>query len=309
MSETFYISDEKLGFSLNKKTNTPTIGQITDGGAFEKSLINRCSSITNGCEIISIDNNQIIGLDYNNAVKKIKSIKNRPIEITVKSPKSSITKISTKEMDRISKETTENALRDLAKSQLEKKENIISSDESDTDDSYMNMSDNNYVSVKEYNKIEEKCRMQELKIMNTEISFNDEMKYFSNKLNPILDINDIILQIDNLRNKINKSNTNMLTSREIKESQSKVNKEFNDIIKNIDIFKKQIEYHGIIVLIDNYIDNTTIIINKYNNYLIIKFIIKFWFEWFQFISMIILLIFIYSNIYPIVMYSFSSFLS
>ena len=89
-----------------------------------------------------------------------------------------------KEMNKISKDTTENALRDLAKSQLEKKENIISSDESDTDDSYTNMSDNNYVSVKEYNKIEEKCRMQELKIMNTEISFNDEMKYFSNKFPP-----------------------------------------------------------------------------------------------------------------------------
>tara|TARA_B100001094_G_scaffold332137_1_gene402954 strand:- start:7172 stop:8071 length:900 start_codon:yes stop_codon:yes gene_type:complete len=293
MSETFYISDEKLGFTLNKEKNTPTIGKITEGGAFEKNLIDRCSSITNGCEIISIDNNQIIGLDYDNAVKKIKSIKNRPVEITIKSPKSSISKISTKEMNKISKETTENALRDLAKSQLEKKENIISSDESDTDDSYTNMSDNNYVSVKEYNKIEEKCRMQELKIMNTEISFNDEMKYFSNKLNPILDINDIILQIDNLRNKINKSNTNMLTSREIKECQSKVNKEFNDIIKNIDIFKKQIEYHGIIVLIDNYIDNTKIIINKHNNYLIIKFIIKFWFEWFQFISVILVGIMFY----------------
>ena len=66
---------------------------------------------------------------------------------------------------------------------------------------------------------------------------------------------------------------------------------------------------GCQILVDNYIEKITYDFNKFNNRLKIFILLKKVIEWFQFISMIILLIFIYSNIYPIVMYSFSSLLS
>ena len=66
---------------------------------------------------------------------------------------------------------------------------------------------------------------------------------------------------------------------------------------------------GCQILVDNYIEKITDDFNNFNNRLKIFILVKKVIEWFQFISMIILIIFIYSNIYPIVMYSFSSLLS
>ena len=58
--ETYYISDGKLGFKLSKTAKTPTIESITSGGALEKKLIDECSSITIGSEILSGNNESCI---------------------------------------------------------------------------------------------------------------------------------------------------------------------------------------------------------------------------------------------------------
>ena len=70
---TIKINDKKLGFTLDKNKSTPTIEKITVGGALETELIESCSQIIPGCEIYSINDECIIGLNYDYAMKKIKS--------------------------------------------------------------------------------------------------------------------------------------------------------------------------------------------------------------------------------------------
>ena len=137
--ETFTIKDNKLGFKLDKTKQTPTISNISTGGSLEKGLIETCSTISVNSEIIKINEEFIVGLNYEEAMGKFKSYTERPIKITIKTPEKviSIRKISMQEMEKISKETTEKSLRDLVKSEIDKKENsyslydISSSDEDD----------------------------------------------------------------------------------------------------------------------------------------------------------------------------------
>ena len=299
--ETYYISDGKLGFKLSKTAKTPTIESITSGGALEKKLIDECSSITIGSEILSVNNESFIGLSHTEATKKIKSFIERPIEITIKSMErvSPIRKITSEEMDKISKEETQKALKHLAKSQLELEYISDSSDEEDLL-VYKKLQD-------EVDKLNERYRMLEFKRMNMEIELTDEILSIKKVHEPLILINDYILTANKFYDNENHYYNN--SSKEISIKLKKVEKNFIESLKLINEGKKNINYMGCQILVDNYIEKITNDFNNFNNRLKIFILVKKVIEWFQFISMIILLIFIYSNIYPIVMYSFSSLLS
>lgn len=299
--ETYYISHGKLGFKLSKTAKTPTIESITSGGALEKKLIDECSSITIGSEILSVNNESFIGLSHTEATKKIKSFIERPIEITIKSMErvSPIRKITSEEMDKISKEETKKALKHLAKSQLEL-EYISDSSDEEEQVTYNKLQD-------EVDQLNERYRMLEFKRMNMEIELTDEILSIKKVHEPLILINDYILTANKFYDNENQYYNN--SSKEISIKLKKVEKDFIESLKLINGGKKNINYMGCQILVDNYIEKITNDFNNFNNRLKIFILVKKVIEWFQFISMIILLIFIYSNIYPIVMYSFSSLLS
>lgn len=275
--ETFVISKEKLGFKLDKSELTPTISYITPGGALENILIDKCSSISIGDEIIMINGQSIVGFNYERAMSKIKNCTSRPIELVIKSNKinSPIRKITTEEMNKISEDTTKQALRDLAKSQLEK-DNSESSDDN-------------------YDKIEEKLRMLEFEKMNMEIELNEEITSIKKVHDPIILINDHILTA----NKFYDTNYNYFnhSSSDISIKLKKIENHFNNSIKLINQGKKKINYMGHIILIDTYIKKITIDFNRFYNRQKQILIIQKFIEWFQFMSMILVPIIIYTYYY------------
>ena len=304
--ETYYIFDSKLGFKLSKTAKTPTIESITPGGALEQKLINDCSSITIGSEILTVNNESFVGLTYTEATNKIKSYIERPIEITISSPKrvSPIRKITPEEMDRISKEETQKALKNLVKNQLdasnEKKE------ESDSSDDDYDKRDVHKLEC-EIDKLEEKCRALEFQKMNTEIESTEEISCIKKVHEPLILINDYILSA----NKFYDVEIAFISSssKEIISKFEKIEKDYNESLKLINEGKKNINYMGCQILVDTYIKRITYDFNKFNNRLKIFILIKKIIEWFQFISLIILMIIMYINFQPIIVYTFDSFLS
>jgi len=270
--ETFYINDAKLGFKLDKNTQTPTINNITIGGALEKELIESCSTISLGSEIITINSESIIGLNYEQAMAKIKSFNERPIEMSIRSPKkvSPIKKISSEEMNKISKQATQEALQNLVKYQLDKDES-----EEDSDDDFRD------------DKLEEKYRMLEFQKMNIEIELNKEILSIKKVHEPLILINDYILTA----NKFYDINHNYFydSSREITNNLQKIKKDFNESLKLINEGKKNINYMGCQILVDTYIEKITFDFNKLNFKLTKLILFKNIIEWFQFISIIIIL--------------------
>ena len=286
--ETYYINDIKLGFKLSKTAETPTIEIITPGGALENKLINECSSITVGSEVISVNNESCVGLSYTEASDKIKSFNERPIEITISSPKkvSSIRKITSEEMDKISKEETHQALKNLAKSQLEK---TYDSESSDNDEEYID-------------KLDEKYRMLEFKKMNIEIELTEEISAIKKVHEPIILMNDCILTA----NKFYDIETWFLinnSSNEIYIKLDKIEKDFYKSLKLMNEGKKNILYMGCQILVDTYIEQITSDFNKFINKVKKIILFKKFIEWFQFISLIIIIIYIYINFNSIIIYA------
>lgn len=290
--ETYYINDAKLGFKLSKTAKTPTIESITRGGALETKLINECSSITIGSEILTVNNECFLGLSYGEASDKIKSFIERPIEITISSPKrvSPIHKITPEEMDRISKEETQKALKNLVKSQIDLSKEKDESDSSDDDyEKECKLQD-------KIDTLEEKYRALEFRKMNMEIDFNEEITSIKKVHEPLIIINDYILTANKFYNNNNK-NYLYDSSKEISIKLKKVEKEFNQSLKLINQGNKNINYMGCQILVDAYIEKITTDFNKFNNKLKQQLIIKKIIEWFQFISMITLPIIIYTYYY------------
>jgi len=305
--ETYYIYDSKLGFKLSKTAKTPTIESITPGGALENKLINDCSSITIGSEILTVNNESFVGLSYTQATNKIKSYNERPIEITISSPKrvSPISKITPEEMDRISKEETKKALKDLVKSQLDASNKKKKEESESSDDDYDKR--DVYKLESEIDKLEEKCRALEFMKMNTEIESTEEISSIKKVHEPLIIINDYILTA----NKFYDVEIEFISSssKEIINKLEKIEKDYNESLKLINEGKKNINYMGCQILVDTYIEKITYDFNKFNNRVKLYILIKKIIEWFQFISLIILLIIMYINFQPIIVYTFDSFLS
>ena len=163
--------------------------------------------------VYSINDECIIGLNYDYAMKKIKSFTERPVELKIKSPivnidnnnnpKNLTHKVSVEEMEKISKVTTEKAIRDLVKSEIEKK-NEYNSDEDQYDSSstksLIDFEEDypRYISIEKYEKLEREIYNLKLEKTNIEISRKDDIKLLEDKLEPFLYINDIILGINSI---------------------------------------------------------------------------------------------------------------
>ena len=303
-SSIIIIHDKKLGFTLDKTKITPTIEKITKNGALEKELINNCSTIISGCEIESIGGESIIGLNYEYALSKIKSFTERPIEVVIKHPnnktkekkdiQSVIPKftessmlhpqISVQEMDEISQKTTKQALKDLVQFGLDKKNKELSdSDEESLDE-------NEYISIEKYNKLENDIHLLRLEKTNMELCYNEELETIKQQLSNYTNINDALQNIQGLEQKLYydyKSSS--------KESKCQLNRliiEYKNNIKICDIYLDNINY-GISYCIKEYIDNKNKKITRYERITNIKIFIKYYFEWFQTISIILLAFTVY----------------
>ena len=100
---------------------------------------------------------------------------------------SPIRKITSEEMDKISKEETKKALKHLVKSQLELEYISDSSDEEDLQVTYNKLQD-------EVDKLNERYRMLEFKRMNMEIELTDERKLELNQASQLLTTQILALQ-------------------------------------------------------------------------------------------------------------------
>ena len=301
-SSVFIIHDKKLGFTLDKTKTTPTIEKITKNGALEKELIENCSTIISGCEIESIGGESIIGLNYEYALSKIKSFTERPIEIVIKHPNDKETKdtqpiipqftkssmlhpkISVQEMDEISQKTTKQALKDLVQFELDKKNKEFSdSDEESLDE-------HEYISIEKYNKLENDIHLLRLEKTNIELCYNEELETIKQQLSNYTNINDALQNIQGLEEKLYydyKSSS--------KESKCQLNRliiEYKNNIKICDIYLDNINY-GISYCIKEYINNKNKKITRYERITNIKIFIKYYFEWFQTISIILLAFTVY----------------
>ncbi|MBH10073.1 MAG: hypothetical protein CMG74_06950 [Candidatus Marinimicrobia bacterium] len=295
---TIKINDKKLGFTLDKNKSTPTIEKITVGGALETELIESCSQIIPGCEIYSINDECIIGLNYDYAMKKIKSFTERPVELKIKSPivnidnnnnpKNLTNKVSVEEMEKISKVTTEKAIRDLVKSEIEKK-NEYNSDEDQYDSSstksLIDFEEDypRYISIEKYEKLEREIYNLKLEKTNIEISRKDDIKLLEDKLEPFLYINDIILGI----NSFDLTNKKISGSKQLTNKLNDINKNYSNYILELDEYISKIEYYGLKVGFTDYIEKMNKKIEKYNKYTKIKINYIYYFELVQFICTII----------------------
>lgn len=75
------IYDKRLGFTLDKTKLTPTIDKITPGGALERESIENCYDITKGTQLMTIGGYDVMNMNYDETVEKIKSLNERPLTV------------------------------------------------------------------------------------------------------------------------------------------------------------------------------------------------------------------------------------
>ena len=192
--------------------------------------------------------------------------------------------ISVQEMDEISQKTTKQALKDLVQFGLDKKNKELSdSDEESLDE-------NEYISIEKYNKLENDIHLLRLEKTNMELCYNEELETIKQQLSNYTNINDALQNIQGLEQKLHydyKSSS--------KESKCQLNRliiEYKNNIKICDIYLDNINY-GISYCIKEYIDNKNKKITRYERITNIKIFIKYYFEWFQTISIILLAFTVY----------------
>lgn len=266
----FTINEKKLGFTLDKAKTTPTIASITAGGALEKQLIENCSYISEGCEIFSIGGENIKGLPYNDAVEKIRTYVERPVNIVITSPRKSVIrdsfvstqnsprksvirdsfvstqkafKMSEEEMNKASEIATKQALRDLAKAH---KESILEGNE---EDSSFSEDEGDYVSVKKYNELEKKHHFLRMELLNAQIDNDDQVKTIKKSLDPLKSLNDQLCYINYLKpltKKMNKlDDIKKSSSHEMKKRLNKIQDEYNEYLEEAEKFLNLVELHEV----------------------------------------------------------------
>ena len=285
--QTFSINNKKLGFTLNKESNTPTIEKITENGALEKELINTGTNISPGCEIYSINNKIIEGFNYSDSMDIIRSYTLRPITLKIKCDiRIKTRKISIKEMENISDEATQKALKDLVKYKMnQNKIEDSDSDDFDEDDRI-------------YRKLEEKIRKIELEKLNIEICLKEDLKIMDNKLNILKKINNIYDKITKNINenveKINNTHKSDVMSKILSKMNLNYNKEKEILINYIE----ETEFTGLQQIIKDSIKYQDFEIKKYNgkyNYIIFIRLSKEYVD--EFFKIAVFLIFLWYS-YP-----------
>ena len=240
------IYDKRLGFTLDKTKLTPTIDKITPGGALERESIENCYDITKGTQLMTIGGYDVMNMNYDEVVQKIKSLNERPLTVvflTNTVPE----KISESTMNDISEMMTKQALRDLAKSQLEKlNESVDVTDSSD---------DEHYVTIQKYEELEKKYHYLQLDMLNTKNDYDDKCEYIENKYLPISNVDGIMCQIVNLKQRFNKLDDNKQTSRELCEKLEKCMVEYDEYIKTLENSLKLVKLNMIQKSLEMYIIN------------------------------------------------------
>lgn len=290
---TFTIKDKTLGFTLKKQENNPVIDKITPGGALETELVNNCSSITSGCIIKSIGDDDISQLPYEIAVEKIKSWKERPINISIVSPNNSPKKVirdsfvttnnsykmSVEEMNKQSEIATKKALKELSNMQKNNTKLLEDDDEDDDSSGYKS------IPLYKYRNLENKMNILRMDLLNSNVD-NDELKTELDKqVNPLKCINDELCHINTLS--IRNNNVKNMNSEDMKLYLSKVNNEFRDYVTSIDKYLDKIQLYeiknSIIYKVNKEKDN----FESFNNYYTYKIKIKNIYELMQTVSLMV----------------------
>ena len=284
------IYDKRLGFTLDKTKLTPTIDKITPGGALERESIENCYDITKGTQLMTIGGYDVMNMNYDEAVEKIKSLNERPLTVVFlmnKVPE----KISESTMNDISEVATKQALRDLAKSQLEKlNESADVTDSSEEDE--------HYVTIQKYEELEKKYHYLQLDMLNTKNDYDDKCEYIENKYYPISNVDGLMCQIVNLKERFNKLDDNKQTSRELCVKLEKCMIEYDEYIKTLENSLKLVKLNMIQKSLEMYIINEKNDMTKMCNRYKYKIMFKNFIELLQSCCVIIVVVgFVYSMFY------------
>jgi hypothetical protein len=239
------IYDKRLGFTLDKNKPTPTIDKITPGGALERESIENCYDITKGTQLMTIGGYDVMNMNYSEVVQKIKSLNERPLTVVFLNNKVP-EKISESNMNNISEMMTKQALRDLAKSQLEKLEDITDSSSDD---------DEHYVTIQKYEELEKKYHYLQLDMLNNKNDYDDKCEYIENKYLPISNVDGLMCQIINLKQRFNKLDDTKQTSRELSVKLEKCMVEYDEYIRTLENSLKLVKLNMIQKSIEMYIIN------------------------------------------------------
>ena len=284
------IYDKRLGFTLDKTKLTPTIDKITPGGALERESIENCYDITKGTQLMTIGGYDVMNMNYDEAVEKIKSLNERPLNVVFlmnKVPE----KISESTMNDISEVATKQALRDLAKSQLDKlNESADVTDSSEEDE--------HYVTIQKYEELEKKYHYLQLDMLNTKNDYDDKCEYIENKYYPISNVDGLMCQIVNLKERFNKLDDNKQTSRELSVKLEKCKVEYDEYIKTLENGLKLVKLNMIQKSVEIYIKNEKNDMTKMCNRYKYKIMFKNFMELLQSCCVIIVVVgFVYSMVY------------
>ena len=242
------IYDKRLGFTLNKTKLTPTIDKITPGGALERESIENCYDITKGTQLMTIGGYDVMNMNYSEVVEKIKSLNERPLTVVFLNNKVP-EKISESNMNNISEMMTKQALRDLAKSQLEKLNESVDVTDSSSDD------EEHYVTIQKYEELEKKYHYLQLDMLNTKNDYDDKCEYIENKYYPISNVDGLMCQIVNLKQRFNKLDDTKQTSRELSVKLEKCMVEYDEYIRTLENSLKLVKLNMIQKSIEMYIIN------------------------------------------------------
>jgi hypothetical protein len=228
---TFELKQPKLGFKLDKDASKPILSDITPGGCFECLLLKDQLDPKHivGSTIVKFDGNDVHDMPYEKIWKMIRLHLQRPVSMTIEVPEirqsyvpTQVAYQKTKEqMDRESEQATKQALRDLVKCQLE---SHLSESESDSE------SESGFVSESSYRKLQSKFRYNQLKLQNAEMEMEDFQSEMSSKYEPILQVNDLLCQINSLKQRYHLLSTNRAnyTGDQLESKNDKMFKEFKE---------------------------------------------------------------------------------
>ena len=284
------IYDKRLGFTLDKTKLTPTIDKITPGGALERESIENCYDITKGTQLMTIGGYDVMNMNYSEAVEKIKSLNERPLTVVFlmnKVPE----KISESTMNDISEVMTKQALRDLAKSQLEKLNESADVTDSSSDD------EEHYVTIQKYEELEKKYHYLQLDMLNTKNDYDDKCEYIENKYLPISNVDGIMCQMINLKQRFHKLDDNKQTSRELCDKLEKCMVEYDEYIRTLENGLKLVKLNMIQKSVEMYIKNEKNDMTKMCNRYKYKIMFKNFTEFLQSCCVIIVLVGVTYGIY------------
>ena len=252
------FNTSKLGFTLNKNANTPTILKITENGEFHKKLLEKslyekdCIYKINHISFTDIHKKNFKSISIINfgpetaieIIKKYTKVIQENDPLILEFTKEPIKKLMTnKQVEEQSKIATKEALRDLAKSHIQsKKRNRPNETPSDSDSSDSSDYEYNKSKVKH---LEQKNRNLELDMLNLKLEKEDLTEELKSKLNPISKCNDILCNINFLHTRLEKSLCNGFNSKDLNQKTIEYGQEYNDYNLELSNNISKIEYDEI----------------------------------------------------------------